>query len=988
MAPRTRRGEQKTGSDLPSLFPTHDGSYGINTLISPVADQGKESRRGHRSSAGIVPEKSDDRQWARAMKGVTGKKYGMNSDLRRAVDESHREVGNEHQGGDPDPSDSSSASGDSSSDASEENVSTLPDVPRYNPNRPRFAEELDRRPRPPFRRAQSSPLSPELPETANQSALPASEHIPFYGLPQGDGSKQPISPMRPDSSRSYDYESALFSSATFNTPGSGSRPNPLPGPFDGSSVFGSNPKKVPTLPAGQPAGRPKQPEKQSSAWQQPAASNPPAPPLDPAPALLSNSWGNPALSGQSDPDQSAPLVVESNQWGASALASAGQPAPVPESSTQGRPAPKRREAEGKHPGPNKEAPLPSPPVSSEPLVPQPKEDRPAKKVQFSKDVNNSRPRTPSSAPSSTPARSSTQRSRPVPVPGTIRNRVPSGVTIAGLRGLFSNCAELVFLFAGLAVMSWFALSAIQRVSYDSDGSVQPTFNIPTVESATSWLESLSRYLTEIPKLDEYKNHQDHKNYKDHKDHKDHKGHKGHKDYNDHQGHTGTQKLSDIDYEKLLDRLKSKMPESIWVPTDKHGKFKISEDFWHALKELIHRDESILSLDKSGISESHWAAIKSRLQAAGFGGGKDTKGTSGKHDVSAKELENLVDNRVSRSWESWLKQNENALKKSFAGVALTKDDFMKLFEQEASSYQREIKRELKDLQERVQSASQHISNLQHEISSTGGMAKSEIKSLVESLVSKTLSNAQLDAIARGAIKGHANDVLANQVNFFWVGAGAVVDSTYSSNLWNPPKHHFMSKDWIEKDGYKVQPRMAALTPWSQEGECFCAGPDLKGYGVGTNNVSVLMSRNIIPQHLVVEHILPGATLDPGAMPKDIEVWAYYEEINLRREVQAFSETYFPDTPKEVVLSDGWAKIGEFTYEKRNTGDGVQVFKLSDELARMDAHTDSIVVRALNNYGADHTCFYRLKMYGQIVEQDGAYNETQRGPGEEKKSWFGW
>lgn len=435
-------------------------------------------------------------------------------------------------------------------------------------------------------------------------------------------------------------------------------------------------------------------------------------------------------------------------------------------------------------------------------------------------------------------------------------------------------------------------------------------------------------------------------------------------------------VNKIDSVEVVRKVEKWMPETIWVRENKTGELKIPEDFWYALRQLIEKDDSLLSLKNSDISEDHWRAIKSRIQnSGGFQAGTTTE-----------DMEAFVEKTVPQSWDSWLKKNNQAIKNAIVGVALTKDDFMKLFQQEIASYQHEIGQELRELQERIQVMSQQMLRLQEETGPSDRITKDEMKRIMDSLVSKAISNVKLDAVAHGLIKGHANHVLADQVDFFGIGSGAAMAPEYCSRAWVFPKNeiNFLSKNYLDQDGYKAQPPRAALSPWTDEGECFCAGPDIKGYGKGTNNISVVMSRNIIPQHLVVEHILPGATLDPGAMPKEIEVWAYIEETTLRDEVRTFSETQFPDTPKEEILNDGFVKIGHFTYENKTSGDGVQVFKLSDELTTMDAITAWVVIRAINNYGADHTCFYRLRLYGEAIERPG----DRAAPTDERRSWRSW
>ncbi|KAJ8128512.1 hypothetical protein O1611_g5122 [Lasiodiplodia mahajangana] len=270
MAPKTRRGGSDPRPDLPGLFPTHDGSYGINTLINIDT----EPRKGHNSTTGIAQEQLDDKQWVKSMKGKVAKKYGMNSNLKKAIDASHREVEEEeHQGQNPqmaanppnppnppnnDPSSPSSSSSSrpsrpsgSAGPPSSSNPSSgsrppsggpggggparppnnpgpmpplAPHVPNYNPNNLFFPEDYDDRPRPPYQEVDVRSANPHAYVGVKQTITPPSENIPFYGMPRGEGSKEPISPSRPDSSRSFNYEGGLFNNATVQTP---SRSRPL-----------------------------------------------------------------------------------------------------------------------------------------------------------------------------------------------------------------------------------------------------------------------------------------------------------------------------------------------------------------------------------------------------------------------------------------------------------------------------------------------------------------------------------------------------------------------------------------------------------------------------------------------------------------------------------------------------------------------------------------------------------------------------------------
>ena len=412
---------------------------------------------------------------------------------------------------------------------------------------------------------------------------------------------------------------------------------------------------------------------------------------------------------------------------------------------------------------------------------------------------------------------------------------------------------------------------------------------------------------------------------------------------------------------VIDSLRKKLPDAVHVNKDKDGEPVISQDFWHALKELIKADDVILNLVNTErqppeISEDHWQAIRARLGSSG---------------LQTQDVGQMIDKSLARSWDIWLERNQADLRKNLTGSAISKDEFVKLIHRETQTYQSQIRKEFEGMDKRVAGITDELNKLRNRSAALDPSIKDEINSLVKAATKKLIDHAVLDAIANGQIRGHADDILANHVNHFGVGAGAVVDPTLTSLMWKPPHKYPGTKEYKDRDGYKPQPPITALLEGAEEGQCFCGGPNRDGSGAGTNTLSVLTSRIIIPQHLVVQHMLPGATLDPGAMPKDIEVWAYIEEVTVRDTVALFSQEQFPEKTANTGagLNEGFVKIGQFVYEHRDWGNGKQIFKMSDQLVSMGARTEHIVVRATSNYGAkDHTCFYRVKMYGEIIERE--------------------
>ncbi|KAI0161855.1 hypothetical protein GGR52DRAFT_561364 [Hypoxylon sp. FL1284] len=417
--------------------------------------------------------------------------------------------------------------------------------------------------------------------------------------------------------------------------------------------------------------------------------------------------------------------------------------------------------------------------------------------------------------------------------------------------------------------------------------------------------------------------------------------------------------------ELMEDIRKRLPKEIFVDRAKSGKLRISDDFWHALKDLIKNDPIFLTLkrvkDVPQISEDHWHAIKARIEQEASSLFPSSSGNAG--DGTSGSV----------SWEKWVTQNKNKLKdlfKSETGFSMSREDFLKLFREEIQSYQKDIRKEFAARDAQIKDLVSTVARLGETAKGAGGMTDKQVRAICDQVVAKAIQRTKLSAVADGRIKGSAKEVFDNSVNFFSVGAGAVIDPRYSSRAWKIPRNFYpyKSQEWYEQLPYVPQSQQSAIMPWFQEGECFCTGPTARGLREETNAIAVILSRYIVPQHLVVEHLAPGSTLDPGARPKDIEVWMNIEELTLREEVALFSQGQFGTAAaaQEKQLHEGFIKVAHFTYDDLAYGDGTQIFKLSDELASMRASSKHFVVRAVSNHGADHTCFYRLRLYGDIAD----------------------
>jgi hypothetical protein len=265
---------------------------------------------------------------------------------------------------------------------------------------------------------------------------------------------------------------------------------------------------------------------------------------------------------------------------------------------------------------------------------------------------------------------------------------------------------------------------------------------------------------------------------------------------------------------------------------------------------------------------------------------------------------------------------------------------------------------------------------------------------------------------------------HKVNFLSVALGALVDPSNTSPtlgsklgaptraiLWLAP---FASKGIVRSPQLPV----SALTPWEEVGDCWCSASRN-----GTTQLSVLLGRDIVAEELVVEHIPAGASLEPEAAPRTIELWARFK-VNrhetpvkakptleakpgrgffsvfgdatvsseppatqapssretglggflipgigslhelimdlLRRSNPFEPETAYSDDP---ILGENFYRIGRMEYDIHSP-DNVQAFKLNTIVDVSTIRIDKVVFRVTSNWGAKHTCIYRFKLHGHL------------------------
>lgn len=230
---------------------------------------------------------------------------------------------------------------------------------------------------------------------------------------------------------------------------------------------------------------------------------------------------------------------------------------------------------------------------------------------------------------------------------------------------------------------------------------------------------------------------------------------------------------------------------------------------------------------------------------------------------------------------------------------------------------------------------------------------EIKAIVREEARKALvDSVRLQSLAQSNLIVNYEASLAKP-NYFSSGLGArVVPHLTSATFLDSPR---LLAKWLTTP--HRNPPKAALEKWEEPGDCWCSAPTPPKRGQA--QLVVAFPRPMHPYQVTIEH-LPMSAMPAKKItnaPRHMELWVESDEPIVHQGCQ--------EGP-----GAGWICLGAFKYDI-HAFNHQQSFDLDIEIP---TPVTTAMLRVVNNWGADHTCLYRVRLHGRDAEQDYQHDES--------------
>jgi len=336
------------------------------------------------------------------------------------------------------------------------------------------------------------------------------------------------------------------------------------------------------------------------------------------------------------------------------------------------------------------------------------------------------------------------------------------------------------------------------------------------------------------------------------------------------------------------------------------------------------------------------------------------------------IEQLDNNRTANAteptlWDHYLERNR----------AIIEAMFLEMVGEKVKPVIKELLAELSvvtydDFVDTVNLQAQHfdieLDDMKYLLQTTYKFSKKEVDHIASEIADRTVTSRlntlgwqQLEQIAYANLL-HNAQLAIKTVNYFSARLGARVDphltsptqtrglnwvkKVYSSLVWLPSPH----------------PPIAALEPWDEASDCWCAASTPGDEGKA--QLAVMMPYPIFPEQVTVEHIPVEGTLDIHSAPKNMELWVEIKDKAKREEYDAIQELGGSCSPQSTLGPD-YVCLGRWQYNI-HAPNHIQTFGLDIKLKHIGLAVQKAVVRVDSNWGREWTCIYRVRMHGELEQ----------------------
>ena len=239
---------------------------------------------------------------------------------------------------------------------------------------------------------------------------------------------------------------------------------------------------------------------------------------------------------------------------------------------------------------------------------------------------------------------------------------------------------------------------------------------------------------------------------------------------------------------------------------------------------------------------------------------------------------------------------------------------------------------------------------------------QIKAAVQAETRKTmLDSIRLQSLAQGNLITNY-ELNIKKPNYFSPGLGASIDPSLSSTTFTDTPQFRVARVMTKVIAKRRNPPITALMGWEEPGDCWCSTIDPTGKGQAQLAVSLRLP--LFPKQVTVEHLPMSMTPagDISSAPREIEFWVQTDE--------PVRQHYHSRNDKCSDGQQGWACMGAFKYNIHGSNH-VQTFDLDAEVA---VPVNKVIVRVISNWGAKHSCIYRVRLHGDAADESHHYPVT--------------